>query len=263
MASSSIIFKLEGLGVLVTGGGSGLGKATVQHLVKNGAKVLICDLNGEDVAKALPDDKCAFIKTDVSSEDDVENALKFFESKFKRLDIIVNCAGILPMEHMYDVDQRLPHSLEMFEHVIKVNLTGTFNVCRLACRLLTSNSPNEGGQRGVIINVSSNLAMEGTSNSVAYSASKGAVASMTLPMARDLSSVGIRVMAIAPGYFDTPLAKLLPKDAFAPMGKSLIPLFPNRPGNPEEFAYLVETIIRNPMLNGEIIRLDGAQRISH
>jgi len=262
MASSDVLFKLEGLGVLVTGGGSGLGKATVHRLIKNGAKVLICDLKGEEVAKALPADRCAFIKTDVTSEAEVEQALKFFESKFKRLDVLLNCAGIAITEPIYYIDKNLPHPMESFERVIKVNVTGTFNVCRLACRLLASNTPNEGGQRGLIINVSSIAALEGATNSFAYSVSKGAIISMTLPMARDLSSLGIRVMAIAPGYFDTPMAAAVSKGISAAMGKSLLPPFPQRFGIPDEFAYMVESIIRNPMLNGEVIRLDGALRVS-
>jgi len=209
----------------------------------------------------LPADKYAFIKTDVTSETDVEQAFEFFESKFGRLDVVINCAGILHHERVYNEAENKCHSLATFEKVIKVNALGTFNVCRLACRLLVANSPNDDGQRGIIINVSSINAIDGGSYSIAYAASKGAVLSMTLPMARDLRSFGVRVMAVAPGFFYTPMAAKVNPEVALHFSKVVAPRFPSRPGHPDEFAYLIESIIRNPMLNGEVIRLDGAERV--
>jgi len=259
MAASRVLSSVKGLGILITGGGSGLGAATAQRLVANGARVLICDLKGENVAESLPKDQCSFVKVDITSDVDVENALKVFQSKFHRLDAVVNCAGIAIAEKVYNHNKSTSHSLETFQKVLKVNVTGTFNVCRLACRLFIENSPNEDGQRGVIINTASVAAFEGQVGQVAYSASKGAIVAMTLPMARDMSAKGVRVMAIAPGLFETPLLAGLPENVRTNLAKN-IP-FPRRLGHPDEYAALVEAILINPMLNGEVIRLDGALRM--
>ncbi|XP_067135335.1 3-hydroxyacyl-CoA dehydrogenase type-2 isoform X2 [Centruroides vittatus] len=248
--------------VLITGGGSGLGKATAERLVKQGAKVVICDLptsKGNDVAKDLGTN-CVFAPTNVTSETDVKNALNTTEEKFGKLDAAINCAGIGVALKTYDYKRDIPHSLEDFSKVIQVNAVGTFNVIRLAVGLIGKNTPDADGQRGVIINTASVAAFEGQKGQVAYSASKGAIVGMTLPIARDLSTQGIRCCAIAPGLFDTPLLRGLPDKVRTYLAET-IP-FPRRLGNPEEYAHLAQFIIENPVINGEVIRLDGALRMN-
>lgn len=245
---------------LVTGGASGLGKATAARLVQQGARVVICDLptsHGATVAKELGEN-AVFSPVDVTSEKDVQNALNVVKDKFGRLDVLVNCAGILVGVRTYNFKTRVPHKLEDFTKVIAVNTIGTFNVIRLAVGLIGENQPNKDGQRGVVINTATVAAYEGQIGQAAYSASKGAVVSMTLPLARDLATQGIRVCAIAPGLFDTPLISELPEKVRANL-LNMVP-FPQRMGKPEEFAMMVQSIIENPMLNGEVIRLDGAIR---
>ncbi|MCL4168231.1 UNVERIFIED_CONTAM: hypothetical protein GTU68_038032, partial [Idotea baltica] len=190
---------------------------------------------------------------------DVNNALSAVKSKFGKLDIVVNCAGIGVAERVYNSKKKLPHSLESFENCLKVNALGTLNVIRLASMLLHENTPNEDGQRGVIVNTASVSAFDGQIGQVAYSASKGAIVGMTLPLARDLSSIGVRVVTIAPGLFETPLLAKLPENVKNHL--ALTVPFPRRLGHPDEFAQMVESIIKNPMLNAEVIRLDGALRM--
>lgn len=245
---------------LVTGAASGLGKATVEQLVKNGHKVIMCDLptsQGMSVAKTIGPNT-NFVPTDVQSETDVQNAIDTCNKLHGKLDVIVNCAGISIARKVFNFNKGSAHSLEEFTNVLMVNTVGTFNVIRLGASLIGANETDENGQRGVIINTSGYAAYDGQMGQVAFSASKGAIAAMTLPLARDMATRGIRSCCIAPGLFDTPSLKFLPdkvRNYFADMTLS-----PKRFGHPEEFANLVITIINNPFLNGEIIRLDGGIR---
>lgn len=246
---------------LVTGGASGLGKACVERISKFGGRVVLCDLpssKGETVAQELGS-TVAFAPTDVTSEKDVTNALRIAKEKFGKLDCVVNCAGTAVAYKVYNFNKDVPHSLEDFTRVVTVNTIGTFNVIRLAVGLIGQNAPNEDGSRGVVINTASVAAFEGQIGQAAYSASKGGIVGMTLPLARDLSPQGIRVVTIAPGLFDTPLLAALPEKVRNFLAKC-IP-HPQRLGKPDEFALLVQSIIENPLLNGEVIRLDGALRM--
>ncbi|XP_046395655.1 3-hydroxyacyl-CoA dehydrogenase type-2 [Ischnura elegans] len=252
---------LKGVVGLVTGGASGLGRATVERLVKEGGRVILCDLpgsQGESVAKSLGSE-ATFVPADVTSEADITNALNVAKDKYGRLDVAVNCAGIGVAFKTYNFNKNLPHKLEDFLRVLNVNTGGTFNVIRLAAGLMGQNEPNQDGQRGVVINTASVAAFDGQIGQAAYSASKGAIIGMTLPIARDFSQIGIRVVTIAPGLFDTPLLSSLPEKVRTFLANT-VP-FPKRLGKPEEYALLVESIIRNPLLNGEVIRLDGALRM--
>jgi NAD(P)-dependent dehydrogenase (short-subunit alcohol dehydrogenase family) len=245
---------------IVTGGASGLGEACVRRFVAYGAKVVIADLNDER-GNWLVNELGAntqFVKTDVSSEKDIETVVETALSAFGGVQILVNCAGIgLAMR---TVGKEGAHPLEWFTKVIQVNLIGTFNAIRLTAAAMQKNTPNDEGERGVIINTASVAAYDGQIGQAAYSASKGGIVGMTLPIARDLSRDGIRVMTIAPGLFDTPLLAALPEPARISLGQQ-VP-FPSRLGNPAEYAQLAHSIIENPMLNGECIRLDGAIRMS-
>lgn len=252
---------LKGLVALVTGGASGLGLGTVQRFVREGGKVVIADLptsNGKEVASQLGK-SAVFAPVDVSSEKDVTEALQLTKKQFERLDVVVNAAGIARAFKVYNFNKNRPHCLEDFRQVVTVNTIGTFNVIRLAVELMYENAPNEDGQRGVVINTASVAAFEGQIGQAAYSASKGGVVSMTLPLARDLAKVGIRVCTIAPGLMDTPMLQALPDKVRAFLSET-VP-FPTRLGKPDEYAMLVQQIIENPLLNGEVIRLDGALRM--
>ncbi|KAK5640524.1 hypothetical protein RI129_011335 [Pyrocoelia pectoralis] len=254
---------LKGSVSLVTGGASGLGRATVERFIQQGGKVVLCDLpitKGNEVAKELGgEDKCVYVPVNVTNETDVQNAVNVTKDKFGRLDNVVNCAGIGVAFKTFNFKKKMAHSLDDFNKVVQVNAIGTFNVIRLAVSLIGENEPNKDGQRGVVVNTASIAAFDGQMGQAAYSASKGAIVGMTLPIARDLASQGIRVCTIAPGLFKTPLLGTLPDKVVAFLEKS-IP-FPSRFGNPDEFAKLAESIIENPMLNGEVIRLDGALRM--
>ncbi|GGK30549.1 3-hydroxyacyl-CoA dehydrogenase [Caldalkalibacillus thermarum] len=244
---------------VVTGGASGLGEATVKKIVALGGKAVILDLaaeKGKQLSEALGEG-ALFIQTDVTSEADVQKALQQSLETFGAIHIAVNCAGIGIAEKV--LSKNKTHSLASFSKVIQVNLIGTFNVIRLAAEKMVDNTPTEDGERGVIINTASVAAFEGQIGQAAYSASKGGVVGMTLPIARELARYGIRVMTIAPGLFDTPLFASLPEEARKALGAS-VP-FPSRLGYPEEYARLVQSIVENPMLNGETIRLDGALRM--
>ncbi|MGM0578113.1 MAG: 3-hydroxyacyl-CoA dehydrogenase [Myxococcota bacterium] len=244
---------------LVTGGASGLGRATATWLSSKGAKVVIADLkgsNGEAVAAELGEN-VVFQPTDVTSEEDVEAALNAVASNFGPVNTVVNCAGIAI--GMKTVGKKGPHSLDAFAKVVTVNTIGTFNVIRLAAARMAEGEPNADGERGVIVNTASVAAFEGQIGQAAYSASKGGVVGMTLPIARDLARSGIRVCTIAPGLFLTPMMQGLPANVQEALGQQ-VP-FPSRLGKPEEYARLVEAIVTNPMLNGEVIRLDGAIRL--
>ncbi|MEH7402625.1 3-hydroxyacyl-CoA dehydrogenase [Gottfriedia acidiceleris] len=245
---------------IVTGGASGLGAGTVRMIVENGGKAAIFDLNEERAASLiseLGEENVCFEKTDVSSEESVKNSISNVLTKYGSFNTVVNCAGIVLAEKVIKRDGI--HSLESFQKIINVNLVGTFNVIRLAAEQMINNEPNEFGERGVIINTASVAAFDGQMGQAAYGASKSAVAGMTLPIARDLSRYGIRVMSIAPGIFETPMFDVLPEKARESLG-NMVP-FPSRLGKPSEYAHLAKSIVENPMLNGEVIRLDGAIRM--
>jgi NAD(P)-dependent dehydrogenase (short-subunit alcohol dehydrogenase family) len=240
----------EGHTFLVTGGGSGLGAATARLLERNGANVVVADLRGGG---------SRFVETDVTDEASVRGAVGTALEHFGGLHGAINCAGVASAEKT--LGKRGPHSLASFAKVVQVNLIGTFNVVRLAAEAMATNEPTGAdGERGVIVNTASVAAFDGQVGQVAYAASKGGVVAMTLPVARDLATLGIRVMAIAPGIFDTPMMAGLPEAARESLGKQ-VP-FPSRLGRPEEYAALVRHIVENPMLNGEVIRLDGAIRMA-
>ena len=244
--------QIEGHTFLITGGGSGLGAATAHLLEKGGANVVVADLKGGD-------SNSRFVQTDVTDEASVRGAVGATLEQFGSLHGAINCAGMASAEKT--LGRHGPHSLESFTKVVQVNLIGTFNVVRLAAEAMAENEPTgPDGERGVIVNTASVAAFDGQVGQVAYSASKGGVVAMTLPIARDLAPLGIRVMAIAPGIFDTPMMAGLPKAARESLGKQ-VP-FPPRLGRPEEYAALTRHIIENPMLNGEVIRLDGAIRMA-
>ncbi|WP_338873394.1 3-hydroxyacyl-CoA dehydrogenase [Spirosoma sp. SC4-14] len=249
---------------LVTGGASGLGEATTRLLAANGANVVIVDLN-EDRGHNLADElgnKVRFVKANVTDEDDVQAAVNLAVETFGGLHINVNCAGIAEARKTVGKVDGVygAHSLAVFQKVVSINLIGTFNVLRLAALAMEHNEPNAEGERGVIINTASVAAYDGQIGQAAYSASKGGIVGMTLPIARDLARSGIRVMAIAPGLFETPLLAGLPEEARLSLGQQ-VP-FPSRLGRPTEYALLAKSIIENPMLNGEVIRLDGAIRMA-
>lgn len=236
---------------LVAGGGSGLGEATARMLVASGARVVVADLKGETPEGGR------FVETDVTDEGSVRAAVNA-ALEVGGLRGAVNCAGVASAEKV--LGREGPHSLDSFAKVVRVNLIGTFNVIRLAAEAMVSSDPSESGERGVIVNTASVAAFDGQIGQVAYAASKGGVVALTLPVARELAGSGIRVMTIAPGIFDTPMMAGLPEDARNSLGKQ-VP-FPQRLGRPEEYADLVKHIIENEMLNGEVIRLDGAIRMA-
>lgn len=243
--------RIEEKTFLVAGGGSGLGGATARMLAGVGANVVVADLKGEAPQGAR------FVETDVTDEQSVRAAV---DAALELGDLrgAINCAGIASAEKV--LGKGGPHSLDSFAKVVQVNLVGTFNVVRLAAEAMVSNDPLENGERGVIVNTASVAAFDGQIGQVAYAASKGGVVSLTLPVARELATSGIRVMAIAPGIFDTPMMAGLPEDARVSLGNQ-VP-FPSRLGKPEEYADLVRHIVENEMLNGEVIRLDGAIRMA-
>jgi len=243
---------------LITGGASGLGAASARMAAENGGKVVIADLQadaGEKLAKELGG---VFVKTDVTSESDAKAAVGAALKAFGGLQVLVNCAGIALAERT--LGKEAPHDLARFTRVVNVNVIGTFNMTRLAADAMAKASPNAAGERGVIVNTASVAAFDGQIGQAAYSASKGAIVGMTLPIARDLSRNGIRVCSIAPGIFETPMLAGLPKEAQDSLGKQ-VP-FPSRLGRPDEYAQLVKAIVEIEMLNAETIRLDGAIRMA-
>ena len=247
--------RIEGARALVAGGASGLGAATARRLHAAGAAVTVADLDaerGEALAAELGE-RAAFVACDVTRPEQVEAAV----AAAGALRISVCCAGIGWAEKA--AGKRGPHALEPFERVVGVNLVGTFNVLRLAAAAMLANEPDEGGEAGVIVNTASIAAYDGQIGQIAYAASKGGVVGMTLPAARDLASARVRVCTIAPGLFDTPLLAGLPDEARSALGAQ-VP-HPARLGTPEEFAALAAHIVENPMLNGEVVRLDGALRM--
>jgi len=244
---------------VVTGGASGLGEATVRKIVGSGGKAVIFDQSEENGVKLQNElgDAVLFIKADVTKDEDVQEAVNKAAKYMGSVNAVVNCAGIGIAEKV--IGKKGVHNLSLFSKVIHVNLIGSFNVIRIAAEKMTSNDVNEQGERGVIINTSSVAAFDGQIGQAAYSASKGGIVGMTLPIARELARYGIRVMTIAPGLFHTPMFDTLPQEARDSLGK-MVP-FPSRLGYPSEYAQLVQSIVENPMLNGETIRLDGAIRM--
>ena len=245
---------------LVTGGGSGLGLATARLLHERGANVILLDVNEEAGRAAAQElgNRSLFQRTNVSSEEDVKSAIEAARERFGRLDGAINCAGIGGA--VRTTSKRGAHPLDAFKRILEVNLVGTFNVIRLAAEAMAETLAAPGEERGVFVNTASVAAFDGQIGQAAYSASKGGIVGMTLPIARDLSSLGMRVVTIAPGIFDTPLLGGLPEPARQSLGAQ-VP-FPPRLGRPEEFAQLVLQIVENEMLNGEVIRLDGAIRMA-
>jgi NAD(P)-dependent dehydrogenase (short-subunit alcohol dehydrogenase family) len=251
---------IKGKVALVTGGASGLGAATAKMILEEGGHVVIADLNeqaGHALAKELGH-HVRFVRTDVSDPAEAQAAVETAMDAFGALHISIQCAGIADAQRV--IGKAGPADLERFSKTIRINLIGSFNVARLAAWAMSTNAENDDKERGVIINTASVAAFDGQIGQAAYSASKGGIAAMTLPLARDLSSVGIRVMAIAPGIFDTPMLAGMPEDVRAALG-AMVP-FPKRLGRPSEYAQLARDIIENPMLNGEVIRLDGAIRMA-
>lgn len=249
----------SGLVHFITGAASGLGKGTLIHLLKQGARGVYCF----DMQALQPDlqegEKVGSFQGDVRDEANVQEALENCHRKFGRIDTVVNCAGVSVAFRVFNFRQNRPHSLKDFQTVLDINVGGTFNVNRLACPYLYKNEPDEENkQRGIIINTSSVTAYDGQIGQVAFSASAGAINSMTLPLARDLGGIGIRVLTIAVGYFDTPLLSYLPQNLLDFL--KMTTLCPKRLGKPEDFAKLVQAIIENPYLNGTVIRLDGGMR---
>lgn len=243
--------------VLVTGAASGLGRGVADYLSAQGAKLVLADLDprGDEVAQALG---ATFVRTDVSDEAQGRAAVEAALAAHGGLHALVNCAGIVSGGRVVGRDG--PHDLDTFARTVRVNLIGTFNMIRLAAQAMAAGAPNDEGERGVIVSTASIAAFDGQIGQAAYAASKGGVASLTLPLARELAQHGIRVVAIAPGVFETPMMAGLPEPVRDALGQS-VP-FPPRLGKPSEFAALVGHALTNPMLNGEVIRLDGALRMA-
>ncbi len=252
--------QIEGHVFVVTGGASGLGAATARLIAAQGGSVVIADLDGRagETLAAEVGNAVRFACTDVTSEADAGAAIDLALSVFGHLHGLVNCAGVAPSEKVIGRDG--PHRLESFARAININLVGTFNMIRLAAAAIAREAPAADGERGVIVNTASIAAFDGQIGQAAYAASKGGVAALTLPVARELARHGIRVVTIAPGIFATPMMAGFTQEVQDSLAKS-VP-FPQRLGQPAEFAALVRHIIENPMLNGEIIRLDGALRMA-
>lgn len=245
---------------LITGAASGLGEATAERLVTSGARVVLCDLN-ENALRALAGrlgDGAKALPGDVTSAEDMQAAVDEAVAIGGELHGVVHCAGVVSVAKLLDREGN-PADMEAYARTVRINLVGTFNVMRLAAAAMARNTPGEDGERGVIVTTASIAAFDGQVGQAAYSASKAGVVGMTLPLARELSRHGIRVMSIAPGVFETPMMGDIPEDAVASLS-ALVP-FPKRLGRPEEFARLAEQIVTNVMLNGEVIRLDGGIRM--
>ncbi|MBK5290281.1 MAG: 3-hydroxyacyl-CoA dehydrogenase [Acidobacteriia bacterium] len=252
--------RIENCVALITGGASGLGAASARMIVEGGGRAALVDRNAElgQAAAAAMGDHAFFVEADVTDGASMETAIRSVTGRFGRLNVAMNCAGVGSAQRI--LGKEGPMSLESFRKVTEVNLIGTFNVSRLAAAAMATNAPDEEGERGVIVHTASIAAYDGQIGQCAYSASKGGVVGMTLPMARDLARHAIRVVTIAPGLFDTPLLAGLPEEARNSLAAS-IP-FPARLGQPAEYAQLARHIIENRYLNGEVIRLDGSLRMA-
>ncbi len=249
--------QIAGNTFLVTGGSSGLGAATARMVVAGGGNAVLADVNDSGLAQELGD-HALFLKTDVTREEDAQAAVDAAVSRFGALHGLANCAGIVIGEKV--VGKNGPHRLDSFAKVIGVNLIGAFNMIRVAAQAMSANQPGDDGERGVIVSTASIAAFDGQIGQAAYAASKAGVAGMTLPIARELARLGIRIVTIAPGTFETPMMAGMAPEVRESLGK-LVP-FPSRLGVPAEFAALVRHICENRMLNGEVIRLDGALRMA-
>lgn len=245
---------------LISGGASGLGLATARELVGQGGQVVLLDINAEAGQQAITElgDAARFVRADITREEDGRAAVAQALEAFGALHGLVNCAGIAPAEKV--LGRNGAHGLDSFRRTVEVNLIGSFNLLRLAAEVMAQNTPIAGGERGVIINTASVAAFDGQIGQAAYAASKGGVAALTLPAARDLARSGIRVMCIAPGVFETPMMAGIPQEVRDSLAAN-VP-FPPRLGRPDEYAALVRHIVENAMLNGEVIRLDGALRMA-
>ena len=251
---------IKDVAAVVTGGCSGLGEATVERLVKGNARVAILDLDEESGQRIASDlgNPVIFFRTDVTKEKDVQVAIDKTMDAFGAIHVAVNCAGVTNPAKV--LGKKGPMSFDQFNIVIQINLIGTMNVIRLAAEMMVNNQANDDGEKGVVINTASAAAFDGQIGQAAYSASKAGVVGMTLPIAREFAEYGIRVVTIAPGLFETPMLDDLPEKAKKSLGK-MVP-FPKRLGKPYEFSSLVQHILENRMLNGEVIRLDGALRMA-
>lgn len=251
---------IDGKSFIVTGGASGLGRAAAEAILAAGGRVTLLDVNAEagQAAEQALGAHARFAQADVSNEEQVKAAVDLAVQTFGGLHGVVNAAGVGPAAKI--LGKNGPHALDLFEKTIRVNLTGTFNVMRLSAAVMTGNTPEASGERGVIVNTASIAAFDGQIGQPAYAASKGGIVALTLPAAREFAPVGIRVVTIAPGIFDTPLLAALPEAARVSLGQQ-VP-FPSRLGKPAEYAALARHIIENEMLNGEVIRLDGALRMA-
>jgi len=252
--------EINGKTFLITGGASGLGAATAARLARAGGNVAVCDLQSSEGAKRARElgPAALFVAADVTNEDELGRAVAETRSRFGGIHGAVSCAGIAPGERV--LGRAGPHDLASFRRAIEINLVGTFNVLRLAAQAMAGNTPDREGERGIIINTASVAAFDGQIGQVAYSASKAGIVGLTLPAARELARFGIRVMTVAPGIFETPMVGGFTEELQQSLAAQ-IP-FPSRLGRPDEFAALVEHIIANTMLNGEVIRLDGAARLA-
>jgi 3-hydroxyacyl-CoA dehydrogenase/3-hydroxy-2-methylbutyryl-CoA dehydrogenase len=252
--------QIEGSVALVTGGASGLGLGAASRLVAGGGSVALVDLDEQKGSAAAAElgDRALFVGCDVTDPAAVADAVARTEEAWGRIDVLVNAAGVAPAQRLISREGEL-FDLDLFEFVIRVNLIGMFDVTRHVAAVMARNEPGTNGERGVIVNVASIAAFEGQVGQVAYSASKGGIVGMTLPLARDLAGLGVRVVTVAPGIMDTPLLAGAPqelKDSLAGLH-----VFPRRLGTPEDFAHLVQAIVENPLLNGEVIRLDAGARM--
>ena len=251
---------IENKTFLISGAASGLGLATAKMIIENGSNAVLVDINEEGGKKVANDlgANALFVATDITKENAVQDAINEGIARFGSFHGLVNCAGVAPAERI--LGRKGIHRLASFVKTIEVNLIGTFNLIRLAAAQIENNEAEQSGERGIIINTASVAAFDGQIGQAAYAASKGGVASMTLPIARELARIGIRVITIAPGIFETPMLAAMPEDVKKSLGEQ-VP-FPSRLGKPEEYASLVKHIIENQMLNGEVIRLDGAIRMA-
>ncbi len=251
--------RLDQVNALITGGVSGLGKAVAEKVVAGGGRAVLLDINDEAGAATVAElgEAVSYVRTDVSSESEVQAAVDTAVERMGSINVAVNCAGIIGASRVLGREGPMP--LEFFSRVIQVNLVGSFNVCKAAGAAMEANEPDESGERGVIVSTASVAAYEGQIGQAAYAASKAGIVGMTLPIAREYTRIGVRVMAVAPGIFWTPMLEGMPEHVQDSLAAS-IP-FPSRLGRPEEFADLVAHIIENGYFNGETIRLDGAVRL--